>query len=96
VLLLAAIPTGVGVLARRTLDWKDSAENWTQKIWFIIVGPFFILVGLILLWMTFTEELPEALHGGSWSEFGQVLIMLLFGLIFSVGVGYLWVSAAFG
>jgi hypothetical protein len=96
VLLLAAIPTGVGVVARRTLDWKDATESWTQKIWFIIIGPFFILVGLLFLWITFTEELPEALHDGSWSELGQALLMLLFGLIFSVGVGYLWVSAAFG
>jgi uncharacterized membrane-anchored protein len=96
VLLLAAIPTGVGVLARRTLDWKDAAESWTQKIWFIIIGPLFILVGLVLLWITFTQELPEALHDKSWSEFGQALWGMLFGLILSAGVGYLWVSAAFG
>lgn len=38
----------------------------------------------------------EYLHDRSWREFGLAFLMLLFGLILSAGVAYLWVSATFG
>jgi ACR3 family arsenite efflux pump ArsB len=96
VLLFAATPTGAGLGARQILRAKDAVETGASKIWFIIIGPFFVLAGLLLLWITLTELLPEAFQDHSWSEFVMALCALLFGLIFSVGVACLWWSTIFG